>query len=151
MVGSVDEHSTESSQPCRKGLICARVSALEEANGECQMTYEDSDWNEEDPESTRAARMLKGAQRKYLALIGLEIFLGLGDLLLFFFQPSGILVATVAWALLLYAVIPYGMRLEMTPWQIVLAIALHLLLWVPGVLYMLHYAKAYENTTQNST
>lgn len=106
--------------------------------------------NDEDT-ALDAARTLKGAQRKYLALIGLEVFLGATDILWFiFFQPSAILLGTVAWALLLYAVIPFGMRLEMTLWQIVLAIVLHLLLWVPGVLYMLHYAKTRENTTPDS-
>jgi len=34
MEGSIDEHAAESSQPCRKGSIRSKMSALEAAYGE---------------------------------------------------------------------------------------------------------------------
>ncbi len=40
---SVGEHAAESSQPCLKGRNCARISALEEAYGEYQMTITGAD------------------------------------------------------------------------------------------------------------
>ena len=37
---SVGEHTTDSSQPCRKGRILDRMLALEAALGECQVEAE---------------------------------------------------------------------------------------------------------------
>lgn len=96
---------------------------------------------------------LEKAKSRYMSLIGLQVAWVIGGGLVLGFilrSPNleSIIVGTVGWVLLLYTVVWYGLKINERSWQMVLAVPLHLLLWVPGVLYELRLTKGYDVLVQ---